>query len=694
MPAGPTAHLWIWLVATVGHFILTARSLRRIGPGASRDEQWFEVMLCGTAGLLFVLHVTAVLAGLTLSTGVVGLALWHGVQAWWLRGRVAAADAARPEGSALVPVRWLESAALVVFCCIAWHWLDRASVSIAVTGTDAAHYHVPVAVNLAQGASLFDLPPTQHLYPMATSMLAAWFIVPFGDALLVDLTTLVPFLLLAVSMAHLFRTVTGASGLAWTTWLTLALFSTPMFRSSSLMSADLLFTAAFMALVAQVTSLWSTRTWRGLDVLMLGCAAGLLLGSKTTGLLAVVLVLGYYGAAALARNGFRVPRPGSGQIGAAMAAASLAFGAGGIWLLRNWVLFGSPIAPNGLTLFGITVFPGEPIGPTTYLSVLESLQKDPTYSLASRAAHFVNQWFGAWYLPAVAVAGLVPVDALVAWWRGGARGLAATRLWLCGLLAATSVTMVWVLVGAPWTSLEWTHGFALRYILPLLALAPLMAFVGVFPLAFPWHTRPVPAALGGATLAVAGIVMLVVAERRDAALFVPGLTGSVLVGASLYLAAFVIARLEPRLAVGTAVIAVIAILPWISMVVTSRDVRARGAVAVESAAVSPAREVYEMAIQSETRAGRSCGRRRFFVLTRLDDPLSLEDVEYRNVVHYAAREVRLSARYAPAGPCDYIITSRPMMATEKGKALVAALDPAAQSVEIGEARPYLLLGAR
>jgi hypothetical protein len=464
-----------------------------------------------------------------------------------------------------------------------------------------------------------------------------------------------------------------------------------MFRSSSLMSADLMFTAAFVALVSQLASIWSRRRASGLDVLLLGMAAGLLVGSKTTGVLAAVLLLGGAGALTLVRNRFRVPRLSGPYLGSALAASCLAFGAGGIWLLRNWVLFGSPIAPNGLTLFGLTVFPGEPIGPTTYLSVLDNLQKDPAYSLVSRAAHFAGQWLGSWYLPALALAVVVPIDAAVAWARGLTRDLAPTRLWLCGLMAATGIVMIWMLVGAPWTSLEWTHGFALRYILPLLTVTPLVAFMGLFPLAWPWYRRAVPALIGGVVLASAAVALLLVAERRDLSLAVPGLGGSVIVGVSLYLAAFVIARLEPRVALVTGVVAVVAILPWVSMVVTSRDVRARGASAVEPRSMTPAREIYEAAVRAEARAARACDRRRFFVLTRLDDPLSLQDVEYRNQVFYAGREVRLAGRYGPVGPCDYVITSRALMATEKGPALVTALDPGGRVKEIAEAKPLVLL---
>ena len=80
-------------------------------------------------------------------------------------------------------------------------WLRVAARSLHVSGSDAAHYHVPHAVNLALGTSPFDLLPTPHLYPMGTS-LGAWFILPFSDPLLIDVTMLACAALLAASLAR------------------------------------------------------------------------------------------------------------------------------------------------------------------------------------------------------------------------------------------------------------------------------------------------------------------------------------------------------------------------------------------------------------------------------------------------------------------------------------------------------------
>jgi len=42
----------------------------------------------------------------------------------------------------------------------------------------------------------------------------------------------------------------------------------------------------------------------------------------------------------------------------------------------------------------------------------------------------------------------------------------------------TGVPIVWLLMGARWTSLEWTSGGALRYALPWFLLLSLLAWIG------------------------------------------------------------------------------------------------------------------------------------------------------------------------------------------------------------------------
>lgn len=290
--------------------------------------------------------------------------------------------------------RVLEDVAIIVLLATVLGWLTAGSRTLDVRGTDAAHYHVPVAVNLALGANPLDLPATQHLYPMAASTLAAWFIVPVGDPLLVDLVTIVPFLLIAASLGWMFRLVTGESGLAWCTWLTLAVFSTPMFRHASFMSADLLFGATFAALTAQLLAVNLGARRSNADILLIGLATGLLIGAKTTGLLAAVLLLGLAGVAFLLLRRRDLGRLPVGLVWPWGAAGLLAMGTGGVWLARNWWLFGSPVAPNGLSLWGSKSSAARPSKRLTCRSWVTSRPTPTTLLWRRHPPTSLNSWAG------------------------------------------------------------------------------------------------------------------------------------------------------------------------------------------------------------------------------------------------------------------------------------------------------------
>jgi hypothetical protein len=301
--------LTLWALGTVGHFLLTARWLNRAGQAATRDERWFQTMLAGTGSLSLVLHLVASTTGLTLGRILLVLLAGHVVAGLLTRSYVARAglqtrdrgldlrqaqvtsSVSRGENqAALLATRALETTAMVVLGAIVIQWTLLALATAEVSGSDAAHYHVPNAVNLALGASPFDLPPTSHLYPMGSSTLAAWFILPVQTTLLTDLVMVLPFLLLLSAAGWVFRQLTSVSGLAWSTWMMLALFATPLFRSASLMSADLLFAAASMAFAAALLAPLLRRQLGPTDIWLIALSLGLLLGAKTTGIVAAGLL--------------------------------------------------------------------------------------------------------------------------------------------------------------------------------------------------------------------------------------------------------------------------------------------------------------------------------------------------------------------------------------------------------------------
>src|SRR5580765_8046569 len=110
-----------------------------------------------------------------------------------------------------------------------------------------------------------------------------------------------------------------------------------MFHSSSQGSADLWFAAAFVALIAVIVHVWSSiGRWHLFDVALGAAAAGLLLGSKTTGAPATGLILGAAAAVSIARRLARGPRVAwpSALVAAVAIGVLVCAGAGGIWLVR------------------------------------------------------------------------------------------------------------------------------------------------------------------------------------------------------------------------------------------------------------------------------------------------------------------------------------------------------------------------
>ena len=704
-----TLAVFVWLTATLAHFLLSARFQRRsLQPLACFDDQAFATLVVGIGSLSVILHLVAMTAGLSLIAGLVALIVWH-VGLWRISRSLPPTATAVDGGGVRSVAEWL---ALAIVTGILFTWVDVASESSAVTGTDAAHYHVPVAINLSLGSSLFDLPATPHPYPMAANLLHAWFILPLRDPVLVDLAMCLPFALLLAALNWMFRLCTGQSGLAWMTWIGLLLFSAPLVRSSSEPSADLWFASAFVALAAVLLAMW-TRQASALRVMVLGSLSlGLLAGSKTMGSLAAVLLVVIYGLSEIGRLIVVRHRPRwslSRALTTGAIAVILILGAGGIWLVRNWDLYGSPVAPVGLKIFGLEIFAGEAVEPTTHLSVFGDLQKDPSYDLVARTVHYMRALIGGWFVPALWLSVLLPIDLIVASIRRHDPSAVAARLLVWLMTVVSGAVMVWLLIGAPWTSLESFEGTSLRYLLPVIVLVPLVAFTALFPLSWRWYAVTETALLAqGALIAICLFAVHAALDpEAHRHINVPALSLSWLGIAGLVLlalqrmSAFPISatRMAGMLLIGLALAGT-----WSHRISrravdaryerASQEMQERSRFARLFRTGSDARDAYYLTLADEDAAGRQCEYRRFFVLTRFDEPLTLQSARYTNQVFHASREVERTRRKAPLGPCGYVVTTRPVMGTIKGTALVEALAAGSPVVEIGEAGPFVVLRQR
>jgi len=266
--------------------------------------------------------------------------------------------------------------------------------------------------------------------------------------------------------------------------------------------------------------------------------------------------------------------------------------------------------------------------------------------------------------------------------------------------------LIWMLIGAPWTSLEWTRGLSLRYALPIAALLPLLACIAIFPLSWRWyeHSTVQPIALSAFALVGSAQFLMALDPRSARYVNVPTVT---LAGAVTALGVVAIRWWisSSRWSRWIAAVAVpLFALVW-APAIAGRAAREEGrAMAQETKErvdfargtfpESPARQAYLLTLSAEDAARRSCGRRRFFALARFDEPLMLQSPSYVNQVFYAGRDLKWTARAAPLGACDYVITTAAVMGTDKGAALVAALAAGAPVDQLGSAGPFVIVGRR
>ena len=351
----------------------------------------------------------------------------------------------------------------------------------------------------------------------------------------------------------------------------------------------------------------------------------------------------------------------------ALAAALLA---GGVWMIRGIWLFGSPV---------------EVVTDRYYGSILQDLHEvygNDWFYLLFRLRLRMDQWLGPRFLlGSMALLGMAGECAIMAV-RGRADRLIRIRAWFLVLTAAVAAISFVGLLGAPWTSLEFTGGLSLRYALPLWMLLALVAYAALFSRAVRWYEHPRLRWIGWALLS-AGAIWL--SRNR-------GSIGTLAVGAEWVPAVVATAA---ALAVGWSVMRAGAWVRWrddaprsataaiLLLVVIGCGARwldarhaplATEAEAQETAeinrwldgkppAVDPVfRQVFLEVRADELRRGEDCHGRRFFVASRFDAPLTLQPSRFTSVLYESRWEtdVALKALRRSAGPhtCDYVVINQ------------------------------------
>jgi len=669
--------------ATTGHFALTTLWLRRrwrerLG---SPEELLFLSVLIGLGSLQAVLHILACSVGISLLAGVLALAGLHALA--FALGRTPqqppASSAARSGPASQEWVAWgtsLIGAGAMVLGVLSW--LCRAADSLQIPGIDAAHYHVPYAVNYAHGTGVFGFAATPHLYPMGTSVLAAWLFQGGAGPLLLDLTNLLPCLLLYAALAYLFRLLTGEPAAGFVPVMFLLLFTGRLFRVSLFISADLFYAASFAALFAGLLGVWVRDALDQSDWVALSFATGMLLSQKIQGLMSAALLLGI-GALALAarrlwRGGtLRAFLPAAGD---AALCAGLVVASGGIWLLRSWWRFGSPMAPAGLSLLGATIFPGLPgRSADAPLSVLKDMQSIPGYDLWARFRFYTADWVGAW--PWWFAGGLLVLLVDAAYQLATRRRLdraTAHKLAALAFFSTLAYLHVYILAGVTFSSLEWLRGQTLRFVLPFFALYALLAYSGVISRSTSWARHVSWPVLAGLVYLLLGYnARTQMPAQWQRAWGAENLLDHRLlpVAVALVLPGFIGAPVWRRRAryvcAAVAVLFALLLVQRVAVQQGQLDAQARGRVERDlqqlvrtGKTAALYRGAYYRAIAYQRRANLSCPRLRFFTASRFDFPADLQDPAFSNVVFDVQNEKTriqpLLERDGPgSAPCDFVI---------------------------------------
>ncbi|HOO57257.1 MAG TPA: glycosyltransferase family 39 protein [bacterium] len=219
-------------------------------------------------------------------------------------------------------------------------------------GGDAFIYHLNFpATWLRQGfISYVDLPygaQAATYYPLNMELFYLWLMVPVGSDLFVNLGQVPAWMLAGLGVAALARE-TGIGKPGAFVGGAVAMLAPGLVQQVTVARVDVALTAWFI-LAVYFAMRWG-KTRRGGHLLLTGVALGLLIGTKSIGIMYAVLP-GLYLLAQMRGRGARA----AGDIAAVIVPAA-AFG--GFWQIRNWILTGNPFFPLDFNLAGITIFHG------------------------------------------------------------------------------------------------------------------------------------------------------------------------------------------------------------------------------------------------------------------------------------------------------------------------------------------------
>ena len=408
--------------------VLAQRTHRGAGPLAA-------TVVAGVVASAVVVaaHQLPLMAGL-LSRGapvVVALALAAALIALVPHGRAPADPESPPSSRA----SWLVALAVAGLTTAGVLAFTIARSAELVTGEDALIYHLPQVARWMETGSLwqrdvFTPGVSGWSYPGTGNLLQLALVAPFRSTVFVGLMSL-PFLALlgaaTVGAAGVLGAPRAAAVLAAAAVVALPAVTAPALETAQVDAPMLAWFAAGGYLLLR-----HARGGTGADLGVGAIALGLALGTKWYGLAYVPLLVAIWG---LAR--WRGGEPLKAVARDVAAVAGLVAGAGGVWLLRNWVEAGNPIHPSELQIAGLEIFgaPPDPVREAGGFAITHYATDADVWRDHLIPAFVRTLGLAAYALPLGALAAL-----LLALRRPAARAIVATLV-LAGLLALAYATL-------------------------------------------------------------------------------------------------------------------------------------------------------------------------------------------------------------------------------------------------------------
>lgn len=437
-----TGVLWfvgIWGSAAAAAVIVVRRRLAHLD-GAPRA---LAGALIGTLALIAV-HVVP--ASLTVLTRGTALATGLLLVAVALRVPRAAAPAtgqghARTGREVDDPYSRVVAGAVVAIVVVAELSVMRQTWTMPPVGIDALNFHLPDAIGWMRSGSLWRVDQygpdlANGNYPNNGNVVLLASILPWHADFLVRFA-LVPFLPMTglgiFALARELGAPRSAATIFGGAFAAIPAVADDLFSQTL---PDVVMTATFATGLLFLVRY--SRTSLRADLVLAGLGLGCALGTKWFGASsAVTVVFIWIVASLLARRRF------GHVVREAVILLGLLAAAGGIWLVRNLVVSGSPLFPAKVSFFGLTIFdaPRDPIREIAGRRILDYATDGHAWT-----EYFLPAWWQrlGWLGPLLAAGLLVAIVVMVRLWRRHGSDRCATQALLGCAVAAIALFVVYL----------------------------------------------------------------------------------------------------------------------------------------------------------------------------------------------------------------------------------------------------------